>query len=290
MTPPAANRRTNPASTAALILAIAALFWFLFQDTVSGLVAQWNADANYGHCFLIPAISGFLVWEKRREWSDARRGSSAAGFVLLIAALISHLIFRLGGIEVGQRLALVFAINAAVLANLGGSIYRRISFPLLFLFLMIPLPVTLQSAVTFPLQNFATTSARLALSNLQVPVLQSGNVLHLPTGALEVVEACSGIRSLFCFLTLGVFFSHWNGGPPLSRALLLASTIPLALAANVLRISISGFLAAVYGMELAEGFLHDFSGWALFVLGIGLFFAEARLLNQAFDGKKAAGA
>lgn len=267
--------------------AVAALILASFWPVWSGLASDWMHDAESTHCGLIPILSAYLIYQKRDEVGGESARESLAGLAALFAGVFFYWISLVGGVLVFQRLALVTVINAAVLFHLGWDKYRRILFPMLFLFLMIPVPVTLQGMISFPLQLFATSAARTLIDALGIPVAQSGNILRLPAGALEVVEACSGVRSLFAFLTLGLFFAYWSGGSAAGKAILVASTVPIALAANVLRITFSGVVAQTFGMKAARGFLHDFSGVALFLGGLLVFMLEARLLAKAFPEKDA---
>ncbi len=270
----------RPGADALWGAAAAAFFALLFAPALRDLLQVWLKDPDNSHGLLVPLASAALLVRDRRTWLDAERGSSATGLALLAGALLLHLLSLLGGIVLGQRLALVAAINGAALYNGGGAVYRRMRFPLLFLFFMIPLPDALHDAAAFPLQLFATAAARTLLARIGVPVLRAGNLLRLPGGTLEVAEACSGIRSLAAFLTIAVFFARPLRAPAAGKAMLVLSALPIALGANVLRITASGLLAFVYGLPAAEGFLHQLSGFALFLFGLGAFFLEARILED----------
>jgi exosortase len=283
------SRRSLISSPYPLLLGLpAALFLTVFWPVLPDLATDWARDPDNSHCFLIPLVSAYFIrkrWDQI-SWKDAR--PFAGGLAVLLGALGLYLLSYAGGIMVGQRLALVAVLNGAVLYNFGIAIYRRLLFPMLFLFLMVPVPVAVLDLFAFPLQLFATAQAHDLLLRLGVPVLRAGNILHFPQGSLEVVAACSGIRSLLAFLTLGLIFAYIDTGRWPRKTWLLASTVPIALAANVLRIVCSGLLAFVYGPRMAQGFLHDFSGFALFLLGILIFLAEARLIKDLFTKEAAA--
>jgi exosortase len=261
----------------------AVLFGLLFWPVIQGLMAAWRTDPDNSHGLLIPFISGYLIWTQRAALASEPRRASGAGLGVLAAGLALYVLSAAGHIEMGQRVALVVALNGAVLYNFGGRIFRRLWFPLLFLFLMIPLPVTLVGAVSFPLQLFATECSYYLLQALAVPVEKVGNLLRFPQGTLEVAEACSGIRSLLSFFSLALVFAYLRPGRWPGKLFLVLSAIPIALGANILRITASGWAAFVYGIQAAEGFLHDFSGFALFALGLAAFFLASCFWKEFFE-------
>jgi exosortase len=266
--------------------AAGALFAALFWPALESLGRAWMSDPDSSHCLLVPLMSAYLIWSRRAELAAVPVKSAGAGLAILVGSLLLYTVSHWGGIELGRRAAIVSALNGAALYNFGWGVYRRILFPMLFLFLMIPVPVSVMSLASFPLQLFATEWSARLLGFLNVPVAHAGNLLRFPQGTLEVVEACSGIRSLLSFLTLALFFAYKSEGRWPAKAILTVSAVPIALAANVLRITISGVAAYVYGVKVAQGFLHDFSGFALFILGLAVFFLEARALENLF-GRKA---
>lgn len=258
----------------------AALFLALAWPTLSGLASAWMNDDNYSHCFFIPAVSLAIAWSKRDALRSAPVRASGVGLAWLVASLLLLLVSRRGGIAVAERIAVVAGVNALVLYNAGWPVYRTLLFPLLFLVFMIPIPATVHGLFAFPLQLFSTDMAVRVLDWMRVPVEHAGNMIYVAAGALEVTEACSGIRSLVSFFTLGVLFA-WRAGDRLVSPVLLASSILLALSVNIARVSLSGMIGAIYGVDAARGFLHDFSGLAFLVLGVALFSVEANVLQKA---------
>jgi exosortase len=154
-----------------------------------------------------------------------------------------------------------------------------VSFPWLFLVLMIPVPAILFNQITFPLQIFASRIASTLLPLAGVPVLREGNVIRLPAMALEVAEACSGIRSLMSLVTLAVMYGYLLERRWLVRSLLAMAAVPIAVTANSLRIVGTGLLVQYWDPDKAEGFFHTFSGWMIFVVSLLLLFAVRRILH-----------
>jgi exosortase len=155
---------------------------------------------------------------------------------------------------------------------------RALRFPLAMLLFMIPIPAVIYNQITFPLQLLASSVAEVALTMVGIPVLRDGNVLELASQKLSVVEACSGIRSLlsltFLSLVYGYFFEE---NRVVMRWLLFLSTLPIAIAANSFRVSLTGVISE-YNPELAQGFFHSLEGWVIFVFALGLLVGFHRLL------------
>ncbi len=261
-----------------LLLLWALLFWPIIPE----LWDVWMFDSNNSHGILVPAIVAFLVWQRRKEISWSEANSSLWGFGLLVGSLLIYLVSLRAHIALTARLAMVTSLAGLVWWNLGGRIFRHLLFPLAFLAFMVPVPVSISGAVAFPLQLFATSASADVIRGIGIPVLHEGTMLYFAKASLEVVEACSGIRSMLAYLTLGVLFIHLAGNTigRMGKAILLLSTIPLALFVNILRISGTGVLAQFFGGQVARGFLHEFSGMVVFAFGFVLFWLESLVLKR----------
>jgi exosortase D (VPLPA-CTERM-specific) len=156
---------------------------------------------------------------------------------------------------------------------------RILAFPLLFLFLMLPLPGFIYRNLTFPLQILSSKWAVSFLHLWGIMAYREGNIIDLGFTQFQVVEACNGLRFILPLFTLGVLFAFWRARPLWSRLVLIAATIPIAICANVIRIGGTGVLAKYWGPEVAEGFFHGFSGWAVFMLSFALFFVLSKVLS-----------
>ena len=178
-----------------------------------------------------------------------------------------------------SRLSLIPVLAGLVVLFLGWRFLRAVAFPWLFLLLMIPVPAILFNQITFPLQLLASRIASTLLPLAGVPVLREGNVIRLPEMALEVAEACSGIRSLMSLVTLAVMYGYLLERRWLVRWVLALAAVPIAVAANSLRIVGTGLLVQYWDPDKAEGFFHIFSGWMIFVVSLLLLFAVRRLLH-----------
>ena len=155
----------------------------------------------------------------------------------------------------------------------GWGYFRALLFPWAFLFFMIPIPAILFNQIAFPLQLLASEFASSLLALLGVPVLREGNVIQLPAMALEVAEACSGIRSLMSLGALAIIYGYFLEPGIFRRLLLVLAAVPIAVAANALRVMGTGLLGQYWSPEKAEGFFHTFSGWVIFLLSLGMLFS-----------------
>lgn len=248
--------------------ALVVLIGFLYKDIVAYLVRQWWDDPDFSHGFVVPLISGYLVWQRKSVVERLPLKPSWWGFAVMVGALAMLLLGIFGAELFLSRSSLIFLLAGMVIFFLGWAQFRALVFPWAFLFLMVPIPTILMNEVTLPLQFVASNLATSLLRLVGVPVLREGNVIQLPTMSLEVVEACSGIRSLVSLITLAVVYSYLLEKSKLIRVILVSSALPIAIAANGLRIMGTGLTGIYWSPDKAEGFFHEFSGWVIFVLSL----------------------
>src|SRR5579863_3164844 len=187
-------------------IALVILLGYLYGHILVRLVHQWWSDPNYSHGFLVPIFSAFLIWKQREKLRALEAKPSSSGLSVLIVG-VGILIFGVMGAELFlSRTSLLIILAGLVIYFRGWRYFRAILFPWLFLFLMVPPPDLILNMVTIPLQFLASDLATWFLQVFGVPVLQNGNVLQLSDMSLQVVEACSGIRSLISLLTLAIIY------------------------------------------------------------------------------------
>jgi exosortase len=272
------NRRVVAAPLMVLAAAI-----LVYAPVVSSLVRQWSSDENYSHGFLVAPCALLFVWQSRRALRSAPRCPHTAGLAVVVVSILLLTAGRFGAELFLTRVSLVGVVAGTVLFLYGPRHLKLIVFPLSLLLLVIPLPAIVINRVAFPLQLVASRAAEGLLSASGVPVLREGNVLVLPHAALEVAQACSGIRSLASLIALALIVGRLQlagqGGLG-ARALLAALAIPIAVLANMLRVAGTGFAAVWIGPQAAEGFFHAFSGWLMFVVALLALFASARVISR----------
>ena len=253
----------------------------LYASVIPPLVQDWYLDENYSHGFLVPLISGYLLWSRREDLRRAARLSQPSwmGFVLCVLSLALYVLGRAGAELFLQRSSLVLLLMGTVLWLWGWGVFRKALFPLAFLFFMVPLPYIVYDSIAFPLKLLAAKVATEALFYLGVPVYREGNIIHLASQTLEVADACSGIRSLMSLLALGVIYAYFVESAWWKRLIIVLSTVPIAIAANAARVAGTGVLTHYVSPEAAEGFFHTFSGWLVFVAAFALLFAVGGILR-----------
>ena len=242
----------------------------LYAPILKLLVWQWWNDADYAHGFVVPLFSGYLLWHQRARWVQSEFEPSNFGFLVMVGGVVLLLGGSLGAELFTSRISLLVLLAGMVLYLRGWKMLRAVSFPLGFLIFMIPLPAIIYSQITFPLQLFASRVATSWLDFMQVPVFRDGNVLNLPNYSLEVVEACSGVRSLMTLISLAAAYGYLVDRRRWVRYTLPLLMIPIAIISNATRIVGTGFLTYHFGSQAAKGFFHEFSGWIIFLVALVL--------------------
>jgi exosortase len=271
------NRQTI---AAAALIAIGVLI--LYADVLAKLLLAWRTDDNYSHGFFIVPIAAYLAWERRDQLAAASARPSSLGLLIVLASAVVLAAGVLGAELFLTRISLVGMLGGIVLFMFGWRHLRILAFPLLFLVLMIPLPAIIFNKIAFPLQLLASRAGEFALSSVDIPVLREGNVLVLANTSLEVAEACSGIRSLISLLTLGIVFGYLADSRAWVRTIVALSTIPVAVVSNGARVAGTGIAAHRFGPAAAQGFFHEFSGWAVFVVAFAMMLGLQRALVWIF--------
>ena len=260
-------------------LTVFILWLCLFIPIFPSLIRDYFADPDTSHGLLVPLIALYLAWQKRDRIRAAVLCPSSWGLFFLIMTLLLYLLGLVGGILVLQRSMMVFSFISLVLFLFGAEVFRTLLFPLFFLVFLVPLPVSLVGLVAFPLQLLVTRVAEHVIQLVGIPVYREGNMLYFLHTQLEVAEACSGIRSLMAMVMLCSLFVYASGGNWWRRGILLLSAVPVAMFANIVRVSGTGILAHYFGGEVARGFLHEFSGMVVFALGLAIMYLEYRFLK-----------
>jgi len=260
-------------------LAIAALVGLLYRSVLHELALQWWDDPDYSHGLLLPFVIALLVWTRREKLAATATAPSNLGLLVILGGLALLFAGELGAEFFLARLSLPVLATGLILFFLGWAHFRQLAFPLGLFLLAIPLPAIIFYQITFPLQILASRLGSSFLELWEVPVLREGNLIILPNTTLEVVEACSGIRSLFTLTTLTILYGYFLENRVSLRLVLVALSVPLALFCNGLRIMGTGVLTQYMSPEAAEGFFHTFSGWFLFSAALISIFAIHKVLR-----------
>ena len=260
--------------------AVVAGIFALYYETVFKLVEDWINLPDFSHGFLIPPVSAYLLYERRNRFSGMKPDGKWTGLMIVILGVLMLSFGYLAMEYFTMRISLLIVISGTVWFLLGREYLKQSLFPIAFLAFMIPLPSILLDKITFPMQLIASQMATGTLMLTGIPVLREGNIIQLANVSLEVAEACSGLRSLISLLALSVIFSYLSQKTFWKRAVLVASTIPIAVIANVFRVAGTGILADYYGSSVAQGYFHEFSGWVLYMVAFGCFLSMGRLMSR----------
>jgi exosortase D (VPLPA-CTERM-specific) len=265
---------------------LAALTLWLYGPTLTHLLGQWWHDPNFSHGFFVPAFSAFVVWQGRTRLAQIPLKPSWSGLAILALALAVLVIGQTGAELFLARSSLLLLLSGLIVLFLGWNYLRALLFPMAFLVLMIPIPAIVFNQITFPLQLLASRLSAGVLEWLGVPVLREGNVINLPAMALQVVEACSGIRSLLSLTTLAIIYGYLMDRNIAVRVVLAALSAPIAVVANGSRIVGTGLLVQYWDPDKAVGFFHVFSGWLIFVVSLFMLYSLHRLIRAIWREPK----
>ncbi len=263
----------------------AALLATLFWPTLEHLVWTWSSDENYSHGFLVPLISLYFANESARRGPVTRRGGIAIGTTLLLACLLGRALTQVVPIGIIADFSLLIGVAGIVALLAGSEALRRYGFALGFLIFMVPLPIALYSALASPLQLLVSRMGANLLNLIGIPVLTQGNMMTLPGDVhLFVAEACSGMRQLTGFLALTTAVAHLGKKPWWYRVILVVSSVPIAISANVLRVTATAWLAHTVNPEIISGHLHTVEGLVMMGVGLAALALECAVLNSLIEG------
>lgn len=264
------------------LVVLAGLIGILYRSILWRLGNQWWTDPNFSHGVFVPFFSAFVVWRNRKSFAAIPLRQTWAGLPVVLFSLCTLVVGVLGAELFLSRTSLIFLVGGLIIYFAGWQLFRALLFPWLVLFLMVPIPSIVFNQITLPLQFLASQLATDILRGLGVPVLCEGNVITLPSMPLEVAEACSGIRSLMSLGTMAIIYGYVADSKVWRRVVLAGMSIPIAIAANALRLVGTGLTVQYWDPEKGQGFFHEFSGWLIFVFSLAMLYG-LHLLLQAVD-------
>ena len=238
----------------------------------------WN-DQNYSHGMLIPFVALYLIKQRFAQLREAQSITSNKGLLFILPALLLFLLGSVAGEQFSQRVSFVILLYGLVLFLEGKEIAKLLLFPITLFLFAIPLPYILYNAIAFPLKLVATKIAAAAISLFGMPVFRDGNIIHLPHTTLEVVDACSGIRSLMTLITLAFLLASFQLQTFWKRTLLIILALPIAVAANAGRVALTGLLTKS-NPAWGSGTLHEITGWGVFVISFGFLIGLSFLMEK----------
>jgi exosortase len=262
-------------------LPLLCLTW-AFGSTLTDLVVTWHTSEQYSHGFLVLPFAVVLLWLRRDRLDAAALRPSLLGVWVLAAGIGLRLFGAYFYFVWFDAMTLVPCVAGLVLL-LGGRAAWRWAWPsVLFLFFMIPLPYRVATALSGPLQRLATLTGTFVMQVLGLPALAEGNIIQLNDAAIDVVEACSGLRMLVVFFALAAAVALVIRRPPLDRLLIVLSAVPIAVLSNIVRVTVTGILFQFTSNEMANHFFHDVAGWLMMPLALGMLALELKFLSLLF--------
>ena len=262
-------------------LALVAVTVWSYWPTIAALFTEWQRNDDYSAGQLVPLIALFLVWRERKTLAKCLLKPCWWGIALLILALAGRTFGLLFQYESAERYSLVLTTAGLVLMVAGWRVFRSLSWILLFLFLMVPFPGRIHNLISGPLQRMATSGSVFLLEAFGVRVSQQGNVVMLNQNIpMAVAEACSGLRMLTAFVIVAAFLAYMVKRSRRQKAVLLISSIPVAVACNILRLCVTAVLFLFASAEVAKKFFHDFAGLGMMPVAVLLMFGELWLMDK----------
>lgn len=251
-----------------------------FGSVISQLVDRWATQEEYSHGFLIPVVSAWLLWARRDALKANVGHASWSGSVLLAFAMLLHLAGLLSAVSLFSQIAFVVAISGWVLSLGGYSLLKVAAFPILFLLFAIPMPRFIDYALSIRLQLLSSELGAFFIRLFGIPVYLDGNVIDLGYYKVQVVEACSGLRYIYPLLSLSFLAAYLFKAPFWQRAVVFLSAVPITIVMNSLRIGVVGITVNYWGTEAAEGLLHLFEGWFIFLACACILMCEIYALSR----------
>jgi exosortase len=267
--------------------ALGLLCIWVYWPTLVVLASAWSRDAQYSHGYLVPVFAVVLLWLRRSRLAGVEFGLSGLGLIFLAIGCVLRTVAAYIYFDWLDGVSLVVTI-AGLFGLFGGQKVLLWAWPAIaFLLFMLPLPYSIETMLSHPLQRIATTCSVYAMQTLGLPAIAEGNVIHLTRGRIGVVEACNGLSMLLVFFAMATAIVLLIRRPMLDKVVLLASAIPIAVLANVVRITTTGLAQELIDPVFAQRFFHDWAGWFMMPLALGLFLAELWFLDRLLVEKPA---
>ncbi len=263
-----------------LAVVVGLLSLWPFWDGLAQMWGSWIRSEEYSHGLLIPPVAAFLIWQQRDRLERIRFAGSRWGVAMVVLGGAALVVGQLGTVFTVVQYAYVITLFGLILSFLGWQAFRLIAVPLLILLFMIPLPEFVFANLSRKLQLLSSQIGVEVMRLFDISVFLEGNVIDLGGYKLQVAEACSGLRYLFPLMTLGFLMAYLYKGALWKRVVLFLSSIPITVLMNGLRVGAIGITVEHWGIGMAEGFLHEFQGWMVFMVSAALMIGEIALLNR----------
>lgn len=276
----------EPSLMWALLLLASVLVGIAFASEAGSLYNAWQTQEEYSHGFLIPFIALFLIYQKKDQLEKIPFSGSWIGVAIVVFGALLHLAGRLAVVSTMGQYALVICITGLFLALMGWRAFKLIWVAMFMLIFMVKLPTFFYNNLSSQLQLISSQIGVWLIRLFDISVYLEGNVIDLGAMKLQVVEACSGLRYLFPLMALSLILAIFYKAPLWMRVLVFLSSMPITVLMNSFRIGAIGITVEYWGKQMAEGFLHDFEGWVVFMAAFLVLFLEIIVLNKLRGEKR----
>ena len=243
-------------------------FFITYLPVWEGLLSTWSHSDEYSHGFFIIPLSLFILWKKKNILARITPSPSAWGLAIIIISLLLYILADLAEISTVASFSMVPLLTGVTIYFYGFKILKECIFSLFLLLFMIPVPAQIYSSMTIPLQLIVSKTSALMASAIGIPIYLEGNVINMPGRVLEVVQACSGLRSLISLLTLSLIFGYFSLKSNWLRSVLFVSGIPAAIVVNIIRVFFMVLAFYYFNLDLTKGLIHTIYGMVIFFLAI----------------------
>ena len=266
--------------TVILFSIVSILLAFIYWDALVELLERWELQEEYSHSYLLPLVTTYFIWLKKDELAKMAFSPSWLGFSLVLFSMVVFFVGKVSILYILIQYSLIGVLIGLVWAVTGNAALKKIIVPLLILAFAIPLPYFIEVLLSAKLQLLSSQLGVKFIRWCNIPVYLEGNVIDLGVYKLQVVEACSGLRYLFPLMSLGFICAYMYDAPFWKRAVIFLSAIPITVFMNSFRIGVIGVMVEKWGVPAAEGFLHDFEGWVVFMFCLLLLLLEMFILTR----------
>lgn len=276
------EQRVVPLTSLIPFAALLAVLLWAFWSSLLEMSGRWANDPQYSHGYIVPIFACVLLWFRKDSFPFGTVRTNLWGLGLLLAAVTFRISAAQYYLEWFDSLSIVPMVAGVVLLCFGWPVLRWSAPAIAFLVYMVPLPYSLESAMRGPLRRLGTIASTYVMQTLGLSVYSEGNVIVMNEHSIGVAEACSGLRMLVIFFALSTAVAMISQRAWWERLLVVVSAIPIALIANITRITVTGILFQVAGAEIAEKVFHDLAGWLMMPFGLALLGLESWVLSRLF--------
>jgi exosortase D (VPLPA-CTERM-specific) len=261
-------------------LILGSILFYGFSEALNELYVRLASEERYSHGFMIPFVVIYLIYQKRFTLSQIKFNSNWIGTLIVFLAILVFIVGKISALWTLAQYSLFFIIIGMLLSFMGWQALRIIIVPLLLLLLSIPLPYFIDVLLSGKFQLLSSKLGVDIIRYCEIPVFLEGNVIDLGIYKLQVIEACSGLNYLYPLMSIGIILAYMYDDKTWKKYVIFLSTIPITILMNSFRIAVIALLVNNYGIAMAEGALHDFEGWMVYMVCLGILLIEIKLLSK----------